>query len=196
MNSTEKLPLRTKLLFSTGDLSTSIPLAILMFFQLYFLTDIAGLRPDLAGYAVGLPRIWDAINDPLFGLISDRIRTRWGRRRVLLLFGSVPLGLSFIFMWLVPNLDQVGLAYYYAIVFIVFDTAFTVVHVGYNSLTPEMTSDYDERSSLNGFRMAFSISGTLGAIILATVLGWYIEDSRTLFSILGIGLGLISIIPP
>jgi GPH family glycoside/pentoside/hexuronide:cation symporter len=192
MNNDQKLSLRTKLLFSTGDLSTSIPLAILMFFQLYFLTDIAGLRPDLAGYAVGLPRIWDAINDPLFGLISDRIRTRWGRRRVLLLFGSVPLGLSFIFMWLVPNLGQIGLAFYYAIVFIVFDTAFTVVHVGYNSLTPEMTSDYDERSSLNGYRMVFSISGTLGAIILATVLGWYIADSRTLFSILGIGLGLIS----
>ena len=196
MNTEKKLPLRTKLLFSTGDLSTSIPLAILMFFQLYFLTDIAGLRPALAGYAVGLPRIWDAVNDPLFGLISDRIRTRWGRRRVLLLFGSVPLGLSFIFMWLVPRFGQIGLAFYYAIVFIVFDTAFTVVHVGYNALTPEMTSDYDERSSLNGFRMAFSISGTLGAIILATVLGWYIEDQRTLFSILGIGLGLISIIPP
>ena len=196
MNTSNKLSLRTKLLFSTGDLSTSIPLAILMFFQLYFLTDIAGLRPELAGYAVGLPRIWDAVNDPLFGLLSDRIRTRWGRRRVLLLFGSVPLGLSFIFMWLVPELNQIGLAFYYAIVFIIFDTAFTVVHVGYNALTPEMTRDYDERSSLNGYRMAFSISGTLGAIILATVLGWYIEDQQTLFSILGIGLGLISMIPP
>jgi GPH family glycoside/pentoside/hexuronide:cation symporter len=195
-NTNQKIPLRKKLLFSTGDLSTSIPLAILMFFQLYFLTDIAGLRPDLAAYAVGVPRIWDAINDPLFGLISDRIRTRWGRCRVLLLFGSVPLGLSFMFMWLVPDLSQVGLALYYAIVFIVFDTAFTVVHVGYNALTPEMTSDYDERSSLNGYRMAFSIAGTLGAIILATVLGWYIEDSRTLFTILGVGLGMISMIPP
>jgi GPH family glycoside/pentoside/hexuronide:cation symporter len=59
-----------------------------------------------------------------------------------------------------------------------------------------MTSDYDERSSLNGFRMVFSIAGTLGAIILATVLGWYLEDSQTLFTVLGIGLGLISMIPP
>ncbi len=190
------LPLRTKLLFSTGDLSTSIPLAILMFFQLYFLTDVAGLRPDYAGWAVGLPRIWDAINDPLFGLLSDRIRTRWGRRRVLLLFGSIPLGLTFIFMWLVPPFGQMGMAFYYAIVFIFFDTAFTVVHVGYNSLTPELTSDYDERSSLNGYRMVFSIAGTLGAIVLATVLGWYIEDQRTLYTILGVGLGIISIIPP
>ena len=194
--STTKLTTKFKMLFSTGDLSTSIPLAILMFFQLYFLTDVARLRPDYAGWAVALPRLWDAVNDPLFGLISDRLRTKWGRRRVLLLFGSVPLGLSFIFMWLVPPFSQFGLAMYYAIAFIVFDTAFTVVHVGYNSLTPELTSDYDERSSLNGYRMVFSISGTLGAIIFATVLGWYITDTRLLFTILGIGLGLISIIPP
>ncbi len=193
---TNRLRLRTKLLFSTGDLSTSIPLAILMFFQLYFLTDVAGLRPDYAGWAVGAGRIWDAINDPLFGLLSDRIRTRWGRRRVLLLFGAAPLGLSFILMWLVPGMGQLGLACYYALVFILFDTVFTVVHVGYNALTPEMTSDYDERSSLNGYRMVFSISGTLGAIILATVLGWSIKDQRLLYGLIGLILGLISIIPP
>jgi len=194
--STGRLPTRFKMLFSTGDLSTSIPLAILMFFQLYFLTDVARLRPDYAGWAVALPRLWDAINDPLFGLISDRLRTRWGRRRALLLFGSVPLGLSFMLMWFIPPFGQLGLAVYYALAFIVFDTAFTVVHVGYNSLTPELTSDYDERSSLNGYRMVFSISGTLGAIILATVLGWYIIDTRVQFTVLGIGLGLLSIIPP
>ncbi len=198
MNTTSnaKLPLRTKLLFSTGDLSTSIPLAILMFFQLYFLTDVAGLRPDYAGWAIGASRLWDAVNDPLFGLLSDRIRTRWGRRRVLLLFGAVPLGVFFMLMWIVPALDQVWLAVYYAMAFILFDTAFTIVHVGYNSLTPEMTSDYDERSSLNGFRMVFSIFGTLGAIILAIVLGWSITDTRLLYLILGVGLGVISIIPP
>ena len=191
-----RLPTRFKLLFSTGDLSTSMPLAILAFYQLYFLTDVARLRPDYAAWAVALPRLWDAVNDPLFGILSDRLHTRWGRRRVLLLFGSIPLGLSFMFMWFVPLFSQLGLAIYYALTFIIFDTAFTVVHVGYNSLTPELTSDYDERSSLNGYRMVFSISGTLGAIILATVLGWYITDTRVLFSILGIGLGLASIIPP
>ena len=192
----KKLPLRLKLLFSTGDLSTSIPLAILMFYQLYFMTDVAGLRPDYAGLAVGLGKIWDAINDPLIGLISDRIRTRWGRRRGLLLFFAVPLGLTFILMWLVPPLGTLGLTAYYTVTFILFDTFFTIIHVSYNSLTPEMTDDYDERSTLNGYRMVFSIAGTIGTIILATVLGWYVTDKRILFLILGIGLGLVSIIPP
>jgi len=192
----KKLPLRLKLLFSTGDLSTSIPLAILMFFQLYFMTDVAGLRPDYAGWAVGIGKLWDAINDPLIGLISDRIRTRWGRRRGLLLFGAVPLGLTFMLIWLVPPLSPLALTAYYTVTFILFDTTFTIIHVSYNSLTPELTDDYDERSTLNGYRMTFSISGTLGAIILATVLGWYVDDKRLLFAILGIGLGLVSIIPP
>ena len=196
MNSSDHLPLRRKLLFSTGDLSTSIPLAILMFFQLFFLTDVAGLRPDLAGWAVAIGKMWDSVNDPLFGLISDRLRTRWGRRRVLLLFGAVPLGLTFMLMWIVPPFGPIGLTVYYAITFILFDSLFTFVHVGYNSLTPEMTQDYDERSSLNGFRMVFSISGTLFAIIVATVLGWYMTDKRLLFTILGIGLGLVTIVPP
>jgi len=191
-----RLPLRTKLLYSTGDLSVSVPLAILMFFQLYFLTDVAGLRPDYAGWAIGASRLWDAVNDPLFGLLSDRIRTRWGRRRVLLLFGAVPLGVFFMLMWMVPALSQFWLAVYYAMTFILFDTAFTIVHVGYNSLTPEMTSDYDERSALNGYRMVFSIAGSLGAIILATVLGWSITDTRLLYLILGVGLGVVVIIPP
>jgi len=167
-----------------------------MFFQLYFLTDVAGLRPDLAGWAVAAGRVWDAVNDPLFGLLSDRIRTRWGRRRVLLLFGAVPLGLSFAMMWLVPPWNSLALTAYYAVAFILFDTVFTAVHVGYNALTPEMTADYDERSSLNGYRMVLSISGTLGAIILATVLGWFIDDSRLLFAIVGAGLGLVSMVPP
>jgi GPH family glycoside/pentoside/hexuronide:cation symporter len=187
---------RIKLLYPTGDLSTSIPLAILMFFQLYFLTDVAHLRPDLAGWAVGIGKVWDAVNDPLFGLVSDRIRTRWGRRRVFLLFGAVPLGLTFMLMWLVPPLGPLGLTAYYAVTFILFDTTFTLIHVAYNALTPELTPDYDERSSLNGYRMVYSIAGTLGAIIFATVLGWSVTDPRTLFAIVGVVLGLASMVPP
>ena len=190
------LPLRLKLMFSIGDLTTSMPQAIIVFFQLYFLTDIAGLRPDYAAWAIAAGRLWDAINDPLFGVISDRIKSRHGRRRVLLLYGAVPLGLTYSLMWFVPQFGQVGLAVFYALVFILFDTCYTAVHVGYNSLTPKLTSDYDERSSLNGYRMAISISGTLGAIIFATVLGWYIEDVRQLYIYLGVGLGVLSILPP
>ena len=196
LSKTEQLPLRLKLLYSSGDLTTSIPQAMLMFFQLYFLTDVVGLRPDYAGWAIAIGRVWDAINDPLFGIFSDRIRSRWGRRRVLLLFGAAPLGLAFALMWLVPPLGQGGLLVYYAFTFILFDTAYTAVHVGYNALTPALTADYDERSALNGYRMVYSIGGSLGAIILATALGAFIAGDRLLFVLLGAGLGLFCILPP
>jgi GPH family glycoside/pentoside/hexuronide:cation symporter len=192
----EHLPLRVKLLYSTGDLSVSIPLTILMFFQLYFLTDVAHLRPDLAGWAVGVGRLWDAVNDPMIGLLSDRVRTRWGRRRVFLLFCAVPLGLTFMLMWVVPPLGPLGLTIYYAVTFILFDTVFTLIHVAYNALTPELAPDYDERSTLNGYRMVFSIAGDLGAIIFATVLGWYLSDPETRFLVIGLTLGGVAMIPP
>lgn len=192
----DKLPLRLKIFYSSGDLSTSIPQAILIFFQLYFLTDVAGLRPDYAAWAIAAGRVWDAINDPLFGLFSDRLRSRLGRRRALLLFGSVPLGLTFTLMWIVPPYGQIGLALYFAVAYILFDTAYTCVHVGYNSLTPELTLNYDERSSLNGYRMFYAIGGSLGSVILATVLGWKITDPARMFATLGAGLGLLCIFPP
>lgn len=185
-----------KLLFSAGDISISVPLAILMFFQLYFMTDVAGLRPDYAAWAVMIGRFWDAINDPWFGIASDRIRTRWGRRRTVLLFGAVPLGLGFALMWQVPPFSPLGLTVYYTLTFILFNSAFTFVRIGYYAMVPELTSDYDERISINGYLMAYSISGSLGAIIIITLLRGFFPDPVTLFMIIGIGLGLLVIIPP
>ncbi|MCA9213025.1 MAG: MFS transporter [Planctomycetales bacterium] len=184
------------MLFSTGDLTSSLPLAIQMFFQLYFLTDVARLSPASAGWILGISRAWDAINDPLVGFLSDRIRSKHGRRRVLLLYGSVPLGVLFALNWLVPPFSENFLVVYYTTIIIAFDTAFTVVHVGYNSLTPGMTQDYDERSSLNGYRMGFSLGGTLGAIIFASLLDEFLDSESVRFALIGVTLGIITIIPP
>ncbi len=184
-----------KILFGTGDLTTNSFQAIILFYQLYFLTDVAGLRPAYAAWAIAIGRLWDAVNDPLFGIISDRIESRFGRRRVMLLFGAIPLGVTFGLMWIVPDTSQLGLVVFYAATFMVFDTCYTAVHVGYNALTPVVTKDYDERSSLLGYRMFFGLTGSLGAIILATLLG-EMFDSQQQFLIIGIGLGLFNIIPP
>jgi glycoside/pentoside/hexuronide:cation symporter, GPH family len=128
--------------------------------------------------------------------LSDRIRSRHGRRRVLLVYGSIPLGLAFALCWIIPPFGELGLAIWYTLIIIAFDTAFTVVHVGYNALTPVMTSDYDERSSLNGYRMVFSLGGTLAAIVYATALGGIVGDESTRFAVIGITLGLLAMIPP
>ena len=86
-----KLPVRTKLLFSTGDLTSSLTLAIQTFFQLYFLTDVARLNPSTVGWILGITRLWDAVNDPLIGLFSDRISSRFGRRGIRSRTGPWPM---------------------------------------------------------------------------------------------------------
>ena len=99
-------------------------------------------------------------------------------------------------MWIVPPFTQAGLVVYYAVVFILFDSFFTFIHVSYNALTPEMTRIM--MSAARSTASAWSSPSRVrsGTIILATALGWVITDKRTLFAILGVGLGLIAMIPP
>jgi len=91
--------------------------------------------------------VWDAINDPIIGVWSDRVHTRWGRRRPFFLIGAIPYAILFVLLFLVPPIpSQLGKCIYYSLVYIAFDTVFTFVSVPYNALTPELTEDYDERT--------------------------------------------------
>jgi glycoside/pentoside/hexuronide:cation symporter, GPH family len=157
----ERVPLVTKLAFGSGDVGPAVATAIMSFFLLYFFTDVARISPALAGVILLINKIFDAINDPLVGMISDRVRTPWGRRRPWFLFGAIPFGLTFFLLFLVPNWGLTGLFVYYLVVSLMLDLAFTVVNVPYTALTAELTRDYDERTSLNSYRFAFSITAGL-----------------------------------
>lgn len=187
---------RRKFMFGLGDLTAAVPLTVLGFYQLYFMTDVALIPPRLAAWSILAVKLWDAVNDPILGALSDRLSFKRGRRRVPMLAAAVPLGLSFALLWLVPPLGAGGLAVWYTALFMLFDTCFTVFHVSFNALTPALARSYDERSSLNGYRMAFSIAGALGAVVLLTVLGGLVPDPRTRFALAGAGLGLFCMVPP
>jgi GPH family glycoside/pentoside/hexuronide:cation symporter len=190
------LPLAAKLLFSTGDLTAAVPLTVLNFYQLYFLTDVARLPPALAGWCILVVKLWDAVNDPLVGVLSDRWNGRWGRRRGPMLMAAFPLAICFAAVWFVPDFSRTALACWYAVWFMLLDTFFTVYHVSFNSLTPALARGYDERSSLNGYRMAFSIAGTLAAIILMVGLERVMPDPRQRFAAAGVVLALFCLVPP
>lgn len=181
----EKLSFWTKFVYGSGDLGTAISAALRGFFLVFFLTDVARLNPVLVGGLFFANRAWDAINDPVVGWLSDRTYTRWGRRRPWLLWGAIPFGVAYFALWYVPPFGQTGLVLYYFFVLLLLDTTYTVVNVPYAALTPELTHDSDERTSLNSYRFAFSVGGALTSAVLHPVIVGSFDSVRTGYMVSG-----------
>lgn len=161
-NPSSPLPRRLKFIYGLGDWGTAASSTVRNAFWFVFLTSVVGINPGLAGTAFLVGKVWDSINDPLIGTLSDRMQTRWGRRRPFLLFGAIPFGMSFFLLFVVPPFEsQIALVVYYSFAFLLFDTLYTIVNVPYIALTPELTEDYDERSHIAGWRMGVSIFASL-----------------------------------
>lgn len=189
------LSFSTKLAFGAGDLGPAITANLQAFFTLYFFTSVAGLSPALAGGVLLVGKIWDAINDPIVGILSDRTHSPWGRRYPWMLWGSIPFGLSFVLLWIVPFQGDWPLFIYYSVVAIVFNTAYTAVNLPYTALTAELTQDYNERTSLNSFRFFFSIGGSILSLILAQVIFDRVPDPLQRYGLLAILCAILSVLP-
>jgi len=172
-SSAERLPLLRKAAYGAGELGPAMAGSTMIFFQLVFLTNVAGLQPGLAGSVLLTGKIWDAVNDPLIGWLSDRTRTRFGRRIPWMVLCAVPFALFFFLNWCVPGFvdgsNQWGLFAYYTGASVLFNTFYTGMALTHSSLTPELSHDYDERSRITGFRMAFSLGGSVGGLVVALV---------------------------
>ena len=186
-----------KTTYGAGDMSISLAVTIVGAYFAIFLTDVVGLSPGLAAITLFVGRSWDYVNDPLVGYLSDRTRSRWGRRRPYLLFGAVPFGLAFALMWWRPPFEaHAWLVVYYALAYLVFDAAVTVVYMPYVSLTPELTQDYDERTSLTSYRMAFSILASLIAFVVpAAMIGRFQPGNASRVLTMGLVFGLACVAP-
>jgi glycoside/pentoside/hexuronide:cation symporter, GPH family len=190
----DRLPVKTKLLYGVGDIGNAIVNSAIQFFLMIFYTDAALITPSVAGSALFIGKLWDAVNDPLFGWISDRTSSaRFGKRRVFMIFGAIPLGLSIILLWFVPkNLSLVLTFVWVALTFIIFDTLWTLTNVPYYALTSELTDDYDERASLTTYRMVLAVPGYLiGAALTPAIVGFFVMKS-TGYNFIGILYGIIA----
>jgi GPH family glycoside/pentoside/hexuronide:cation symporter len=196
MATASRLSRFSKILYGSGDIGFSLTTTIVAAYFAIFLTDVVGLAPAVAAAAIFIGRSWDYVNDPMIGYISDSTRTRWGRRRPFLLFGALPFGLAFALMWWRPPLAGLALAVYYGAAYLLFDTAATFVYMPYYALTPELTSDYDERTSITSYRMFFSIAASLVAftVPIAIVGAFRPESSGRVLTMGGI-FGLASALP-
>ena len=107
MEQGDKLTWKSKLLYGVGDVGNAMVNSAILFFLLIFYTDAALIIPALAGGALAVGKLWDAVNDPLFGWISDRTTSRFGKRRVYMIFGALPLAVSVALLWRVGPCLQI-----------------------------------------------------------------------------------------
>lgn len=171
-------------LASLGGGMTDFPVFI---FLAPFYTEVIGLPVQVVSWGFLAAGLYDAFTDPFMGTVSDRTRTRWGRRRIFLLVGAVPLGLSFWWMFSpIPGYELIS----FLVSYFCFFTCMTVVYVPHFSMSAEMTPDYDERTRIQGYNRGFWILGLLLGVLLPIALETIIEEPLLRHSTMGVSMGL------
>lgn len=166
-----RLTIFQKFVYGSGDWSRASFNTLRQIFYAIFLTDVVGLDPRLASMAAFVSVLWDAINDPLVGSLSDRVHTRWGRRRPFLIIFALPFTFAFLVLWWAPPWQsQIAVAVTVTLAYMLSDTVQTLVTVPYLALTPEIAPGYDERTNLTGLRMFFNLLASLVTAVAAPMI--------------------------
>lgn len=156
--------------FSMGNFANTIAYQVFGNRIQFYYVDILGLNASVAGFIWTIYGLWNAINDPLMGQVSDRTRTRMGRRVPYVLFGAIPLGLSFFFLWTPPGQSPWALAAYFLIILFIFDTLYSLTIIAYNALFPEIAPTVRDRVDLSTVREILATIALLLAYILAPII--------------------------
>lgn len=187
------LGLGTKLSYAVGNVGLQMLIAAMNFMLMIFYTDVALVAPAVAGAALLVGKVWDTVNDPLFGWMTDRTRSRWGRHRVYLVYGAIPLGIAAAAVWMVPpGLSPVAAFLWIAITYTVFDTLMTLVQLPYQAMAANMTTDYDERTSLTAYASMGALIGFFAGSVFMPMLVRAAPDARTGYALAGSCFGLIA----
>ena len=144
-------------------------------FTFYFAA--VGLDVNLIRTAFIIWTIWNAVNDPLIGYLSDRTNSRWGRRRIYIMIGVIPVLVLEILIWLPPLSGAMAQFFYLLIMLILYDTAYTLIALPTDSLFPELYTTVEERTQVNSIRQ---ILAGVGLILAALVPGIFIGDQATI----------------
>ena len=192
----ERLTFKTRIGYGIGDIAICLYWSGVGLYLLYFYTDVVGISGSLAGLIYFIGMAWDAVTDPFMGYMAERTRTRWGVYRPYLLFGNIPLALSFVLLFWVPPLEGSSLFFFLLFANLLHRTCFTLVSVPFSSLTPRITSDSQERTNLTGFRMLGAQTGTnLMALLAFPIIFWVGgEDESMGFIVLASVAGITAIL--
>jgi len=168
---TEPLSRRVLLGYGIGSLGTGIYSSTPGVLLLYFMTDTLGIPAALAALGVVLPKLWDMVADPIVGGLSDRTRSRWGRRHPWLLAGGLLMLVSYVFLFTVPQFSSPFHSFVYVTgMFAASATAYAIFSVPYTAMAAEMSDSSQERVRIMSYRMTLMMLGILAGSALAPLL--------------------------
>jgi oligogalacturonide transporter len=160
-----------KLSYASGDIYGGGAFMIFSLLFMNFLVLVEGLPVVATTIIIFIGKLWDAVTDPFVGRISDKTRSRFGRRRIFFLIGIIPVYLSFVMLFYSFGIESVtAKIIYYTFAYMFFGTAFTIVMVPYNAILSDMTSDYNERTSFTMIRMIFSGAASLLSAVIPGII--------------------------
>lgn len=162
----EKLPLKEKIGYGFGDFASSMFWKLFSMYLMIFYTDVFEITPASVGTMFLLTRIWDAINDPLMGIISDRTTTRYGKFRPYLLWVAVPFAVIGILTFTTPDYGPTGKLVYAYVTYTLMMMVYTAINVPYSSLMGVMTPVPAQRTTLATYRFIGAFAG--GIFVTAT----------------------------
>ncbi|MCL2272666.1 MAG: MFS transporter [Treponema sp.] len=163
--------LKNKLCYASGDIFGGGAFMIFSLLFMNFLVLVEGLPVVATTIIIFIGRLWDAVTDPIMGRISDKTRSRFGRRRIYFLIGVIPVYLSFVMLFYSFGIDGVmAKIVYYTFSYMFFGTVFSIVMVPYNAILSDMTSDYNERTTFTTFRMIFSGAAALVCAVVPSMI--------------------------
>ncbi len=156
--------------YSFGNFANTIAYQIFGNRITFYYVDVLGLNASMAGILWSVYGLWNAVNDPLMGQISDRTRSKFGRRVPYVALGAIPLGLSFFFLWTPPSQSPFILASYFLMILFIFDTLYSLIFIAYNALFPEVAPTPRERIDLSTTREILATVALLLSFILAPII--------------------------
>ena len=163
--------------YGFGDMSSSMFWKIFSYYLPFFYSNIFGLRLDQVALLLVVTRIWDAVSDPMMGILADRTRTRWGKYRPYLLFMAIPFALCGVLLFTTPNASPSFKLVWAYVTYILMMTVYTGINVPYGAMLGVMTDDSDGKTVLSSYRMFFAYAGSFIALFcwepLCKALGGY-----------------------
>lgn len=184
--------LLSKIAYASGDIYGGGAFIIVGLLLLVFLTKVEGLSGTWAGIIIFTGKAWDSITDPFMGMLSDRTNSKYGRRRLYFLLGSIPVFLSWVMLWYSFGITgEAAKIIYYMLAFMFFSTAFTIVMVPYNAILADMTSDYNKRSAFTGVRLSFSAGAAIVCGIVPGIITGSFLSQQTGYLVMAVIFGVL-----